>query len=62
MRKRLGSKRREIPEDARKEIVRIYARMLNGNGEYGEFSKIFKLSILDTAKSVSSGPCACPFR
>jgi type I restriction enzyme M protein len=41
MRKSLGSKRREIPEDARKEIVRIYARMLNGNGEYGEFSKIF---------------------
>jgi type I restriction enzyme M protein len=44
MRKGLGSKRREIPEDARKEIVRIYARMLNGNGEYGEFSKIFKVS------------------
>ena len=44
MRKNLGSKRREIPEDARKEIVRIYARMLNGNGEYGEFSKIFSNS------------------
>jgi type I restriction enzyme M protein len=44
MRKSLGSKRREIPEDARKEIVRIYARMLNGNGEYGEFSKIFDVS------------------
>lgn len=43
MRKSLGSKRREIPEDARKEIVRIYAKMLNGNGEYGEFSKIFDL-------------------
>ncbi len=41
MRKSLGSKRREIPEGARKEIVRIYAEMLNGNGEYGEFSKIF---------------------
>jgi type I restriction enzyme M protein len=41
MRKSLGSKRREIPEDARKEIVRIYAEMLNGNGEHGEFSKIF---------------------
>ncbi len=40
MRKSLGSKRREIPEDARKEIVRIYARMLNGGGDYGEFSKI----------------------
>jgi type I restriction enzyme M protein len=38
MRKSLGSKRREIPEDARKEIVRIYAEMLNGDDE---FSKIF---------------------
>ena len=41
MRKSLGSKRREIPEEARKEIVRIYAEMLNGGGDYGEFSKIF---------------------
>src|ERR1019366_1785536 len=44
MRKNLGAKRREIPEDARREIVRIYAKMLNGNGEYGEFSKIFATS------------------
>jgi type I restriction enzyme M protein len=43
-RKTLGSKRREIPEDARKEIVHIYARMLNGNGEYGKFSKIFDVA------------------
>ena len=41
MRKSLGSKRREIPEDARKEIVRIYAEMLNGAGAQGDFSKIF---------------------
>ena len=41
MRKSLGSKRREIPEAARKEIVRIYAEMLNGNGECSEFSKTF---------------------
>ena len=42
MRKSLGSKRaREIPEAALKEIVRIYADMLNGNGECGEFSKTF---------------------
>ena len=41
MRKSLGSKRREIPEAARKEIVRIYAEMLNGNGESAEFSKTF---------------------
>ena len=44
MRRSLGSKRREIPEDSRKEIVRIYARMLNGSGEYQEFSKIFAVS------------------
>jgi len=44
MRKSLGSKRREIPEDARNEIVRIYAGMLNGGGEYGEFSTIFDTS------------------
>ena len=41
MRKSLGSKRREIPEAARKEIVRIYADMLNGNGGSAEFSKTF---------------------
>ena len=41
MRKSLGSKRREIPEAARKEIVRIYADMLNGNGVSSEFSKTF---------------------
>jgi type I restriction enzyme M protein len=41
MRKNLGSKRREIPEEARQEIVRIYAKMLNGSGDYGEFSKLF---------------------
>jgi type I restriction enzyme M protein len=44
MRKSLGSKRREIPEDARKEIVRIYAEMLNGDGTEGDFSKIFDTS------------------
>jgi type I restriction enzyme M protein len=44
MRKSLGSKRREIPEEARKEIVRIYAGMLNGDGEYSEFSKIFDVA------------------
>lgn len=41
MRKSLGSKRREIPNAAREEIVRIYADMLNGGGPYAEFSKIF---------------------
>jgi type I restriction enzyme M protein len=42
MRKSLGSKRREIPEAARHEIVKIYAEMLNGEGEYSEFSKVFE--------------------
>ncbi len=41
MRKSLGSKRREIPEDATNEITRIYSDMLNGNSGWGEFSKIF---------------------
>jgi type I restriction enzyme M protein len=41
MRRTLGSKRREIPEDARKALIGLYAEMLNGDGEHGEFSKIF---------------------
>jgi type I restriction enzyme M protein len=42
MRKSLGSKRREIPEAARHEIVRVYAEMLNGGAGLVEFSKIFE--------------------
>lgn len=41
MRKSLGSKRREIPEDACDEIARIYADMLNGNSDWADVSKIF---------------------
>lgn len=41
MRKSLGSKRREIPEEARAEIVRIYAGFLNGESGEGEVSRIF---------------------
>lgn len=41
MRKSLGSKRREIHEHARQEIVRIYADMLNGESDWQEYSKIF---------------------
>ncbi|MEO0818245.1 MAG: class I SAM-dependent DNA methyltransferase [Pseudomonadota bacterium] len=41
MRKSLGSKRREIPETACDEIARIYAEMLNGDGDWGDVSKIF---------------------
>jgi type I restriction enzyme M protein len=45
MRKSLGSKRREIPEAARQEIVSIYAEMLNGDAGCGEFSKIFDTTV-----------------
>lgn len=41
MRKSLGSKRREIPEEARREVVKIYNEMLNGKSGMGEYSKIF---------------------
>jgi len=41
MRKSLGSKRREIPPEACDEITRIYAEMLNGDGDWGDMSKIF---------------------
>ena len=41
MRKSLGSKRREIPEEARYEIVRIYAEFLKGEGGESDVSKIF---------------------
>lgn len=44
MRKSLGSKRREIPEEARAEIVRIYAGFLNGESGEGEVSHIFDTS------------------
>ena len=44
MRKSLGSKRREISESARNEIVQIYSEMLNGDGAGGDFSKIFDTS------------------
>ena len=41
MRKSLGSKRREIPPDACDQITRLYAEMLNGDGDWGDVSKIF---------------------
>ncbi len=41
MRKSLGSKRREIPDEARHEIVRIYADFLNGDSTESDVSKIF---------------------
>lgn len=41
MRKSLGSKRREIPEGARADIVRLYEGFLNGEAGEGEVAKIF---------------------
>ncbi|MBW4708118.1 type I restriction-modification system subunit M [Roseobacter sp. YSTF-M11] len=41
MRKSLGSKRREISEEATKEIAHIYHDMLNGNAGWEDVSKIF---------------------
>ncbi|MXX88416.1 MAG: SAM-dependent DNA methyltransferase [Boseongicola sp. SB0677_bin_26] len=41
MRKSLGSKRREISEEARAEIVRIYSRFLNGESGEDDVSRVF---------------------
>jgi len=41
LRKSLGSKRREIPESARHDIVRLYEGFLNGESGEEEVSKIF---------------------
>ena len=41
MRKSLGSKRREIPDSAREEIVRIYADFVNGESGESDVSRIF---------------------
>lgn len=42
MRKSLGSKRREIPQEATEEIARIYHDMLNGNSDWADVSKLFE--------------------
>lgn len=41
MRKNLGSKRREIRDEARETISHIFHEMANGGGEWAEMSKIF---------------------
>ena len=41
LRKSLGSKRREIPEEARHDIVRLYEGFLNGESGEDDVSKIF---------------------
>jgi type I restriction enzyme M protein len=40
LRKSLGEKRREIGEDARRDLTRIYAHFLNGDSVEGDVSKI----------------------
>ena len=40
-RKSLGAKRREIPDEARNEVVSIYHDMLNGGSDQSDVSKIF---------------------
>jgi len=42
MRKSLGSKRREIPDEARDEIVRIYAGFMKSQGGQEDVSRIFE--------------------
>ncbi|NBC49109.1 MAG: N-6 DNA methylase [Gammaproteobacteria bacterium] len=42
MRKSLGSKRREIPDAARAEIIRLYAGFVNGESGESDVSKIFR--------------------
>ncbi len=44
MRKNLGSKRREIREDGRETVTRIFHEMANGGGPWSEVSKIFDSS------------------
>ncbi len=44
MRKSLGSKRREIPDEARADIVRIYEGFLNGGHGEGDVAKIFDVA------------------
>ena len=41
MRKSLGEKRRKIPDEARDDIVRLYANFINGNSGESDVSKIF---------------------
>ncbi|MCO5073037.1 MAG: type I restriction-modification system subunit M [Rhizobiaceae bacterium] len=44
MRKSLGSKRRKISDEARAEIVRLYAGFLNGESGESDVSKIFDIT------------------
>lgn len=41
MRKSLGNKRKEIPDEACNKVTHIYSQMLIGDGEWGQYSKIF---------------------
>lgn len=43
LRKSLGEKRREIPDEARADLTRVYASFLNGDGEEANVSKILNI-------------------
>jgi type I restriction enzyme M protein len=44
LRRSLGQKRREVPDKAREEVVRIYADFVNGESGESDISKIFDVS------------------
>ena len=46
LRKSLGEKRREVPDQARADIVRIYAGFMNGESEESAVAKIFDVADL----------------
>lgn len=58
MRKSLGSKRREIPDDAREEIVRIYHEVLirRSVGDYRAFAGAMKVVVLRCRRPTSWRP------
>ena len=60
MRKNLGDKRKEIPQQACDNITRIYSEMLNGDGDWGECSKIFDTQDFAYREVRLSDLCVCP--
>jgi len=62
MRKSLGSKRREIREEARHEIVRLYAELLNGESGQSDVSKVFDTADLGYREIRVERPLRLNFR
>ena len=60
MRKNLGDKRKEIPQQACDNITRIYSEMLNGDGDWGEYSKIFANTDFAYREVRVERPLRCP--